>query len=95
MEKILKSVNKITIFGDIKGEIDINQIKDTIREYDLKRNSTFTIDIVDSFSMPSDMIEYLMALTQQEIKLTLHIGDKRLTNLLNELGLSQVLNIIS
>jgi len=56
--------------------------------------TNFSINIRDSFAMPSAMIGYLMKLIEQDkISLTIYIGDERLSELLDDLGLTQAFNI--
>ena len=94
MENIVKLTRGISIIGNIKGTSDINQIKEAISGYTLKSGDSFTIEIKDSFAMPSAMIGYLMKIVEQDqIALKLQIGDTRLSELLADLGLTQAFNI--
>ncbi len=94
MENITKLTKGISITGNIKGTTDINQIREAVSSYALKSGDSFAIDIKDSFAMPSAMIGYLMKLVEQDqIELTLQIGDTRLSELLDDLGLTQAFNI--
>jgi anti-anti-sigma regulatory factor len=94
MENITKQNQGILITGNIKGIEDIDQIKKVIESFLLKNGDNFTIHLQNSFSMPSAIIGYLMKLTEREgIKLTLKVGDERLADLLDDLGLTQAFNI--
>ena len=94
MDEIKKLSQSIKIIGNIKGVMDLNQIKQTIESYRLSNGDKFTIEIIDSFAMPSAMIGYLLKMVEQDkVKLSLHIHDKRLVELLDDLGLMEVFNI--
>ncbi len=94
MENITKLTGAISIAGNVKNSNDINKIKEAISSYALKSGDAFTIELKDSFAMPSAMIGYLMKLVEQDkIKLSLKIGDPRLAELLDDLGLTQAFNI--
>lgn len=94
MENITKSTGGILINGNIRGTTDINKIKESIASCNLKDGDCFTIEIKDSFAMPSAMIGYLMKLVEQnKIELTLKVGDERLAELLDDLGLTKAFNI--
>ncbi len=96
MKIIKNSPKSIQIEGNIKGLSDLQQIKSEVESYNLSQGDAFTIEIIDSFSMPSAMIGYLLRIIEQDkIKLTLVIYDKRLTELLADLNLKEVFNIKS
>ncbi len=94
MDEIKKLSQSIKIIGNIKGIMDLNQIKQTIESYRLSNGDKFTIEIIDSFAMPSAMIGYLLRLVEYDkIKLSLHIHDTRLYELLDDLSLTEVFNM--
>ena len=94
MDNITKQSQGILITGNIKGIEDIENTKRIIESFLLKRSDSFIVKLQNSFSMPSAMIGYLMKLTEQEgINLTLQVGDERLAELLDDLGLTQAFNI--
>jgi hypothetical protein len=94
MEDIKKLTGAISIIGNIKNRNDIGNIKVSIASYNLKDGDAFTIEVKDSFAMPSAMIGYLMQLVEQDkIRLSLKVGNEKLAELLDDLGLSQVFNI--
>jgi len=94
MLKIHKSTKSIKIEGNIRSISDVNDIKSTIDSYNLVSGNSFSIEIVNSFAMPSALIGYLLKLVQQdEVKLRLEIHDTRLAELLDDLNLTKVFNI--
>ena len=94
MENITKQNQGILIIGNIKGIEDINTTKRAIESFHLQPDTSFRVKLQDSFSMPSAMIGYFMKLTEKEgIKLTLEVGDEKLAELLDDLGLTQAFNI--
>ncbi len=92
--KTIKSLPKsIQIEGNIKSLNDLQEIKEAIKSYQLSKGDKFTIEIMDSFAMPSAMIGYLLRIIEQDkVKLTLVINDQRLTGLLEDLNLKEVFN---
>ncbi len=96
MENIHKLSKSIKVAGNIRSMADVSELKSTIDAYNLVSGDTFTIEIVDSFAMPSAMIGYLLKLVQQEqVKLTMKIHDERLVELLEDLNLKEVFDIHS
>ena len=94
MENIQKLSKSIKVMGNIRSISDISDLKSVIDAYNLASGDTFTIEIVDSFAMPSAMIGYLLKLVQQEeVKLTMKIHDERLAELLEDLNLKEIFNI--
>lgn len=53
MQKIRKLAKSIKVEGNIRSMSDVNELKTTIESYNLTSGSPFTIEIVDSFAMPS------------------------------------------
>jgi anti-anti-sigma regulatory factor len=96
MVTITKSPQGIIIYGNIRSTDDVNKIKESLSSQLLKNGASITIDIKDSFAMPSAMIGFLMKLVEQnQVTLTLHIADERLVELLDDLGLSTTFHIKS
>ena len=91
MVTITKSTNTVTITGNIRSTEDVEKIKESLS---LVHDTSLTLNIQDSFAMPSAMIGFLMKLVEQEkVKLTLIVADERLAELLDDLGLSQSFHI--
>ncbi len=94
MAVVTKKIKMIRVEGNIKGLKDVNKIKDAIESFNLENGDRFSIEIKDSFSMPSALIGYLMKLIQKdEIKLNICACDARLVELLDDLGLTKAFNI--
>jgi len=90
----LKTDGSVLIITDnIKSVDDFQKIK---KELDAMK-STYTsisIKIINSLSMTSSVIGYFMKLIHKDgISLSMSIGDERLINLLDELGLSSEFNV--
>lgn len=80
--------SEVTITGNIKTIDDYTSIKDCIQTLLGKGLVELTLQIPDSFSMPSSVIGYLLKLKQKEnIRLKTLIGDQRLYTLLDDLNL--------
>jgi anti-anti-sigma regulatory factor len=80
--------NTLQINGNIKTQDDYVKIKETITILKNKGVSEITLDIVDSFSMTSSVIGFLLkTIHQDKIKVNIIIGDERLYSLLNDLRL--------
>jgi len=89
-----KSSNELTLIGNIKSIEDSSEIKNAINT--LQKNGTKSIHlrIIDSFSMTSTVIGYLMKLVNlDKISVSLVVGDPRLYQLLEELSLVQSFNV--
>ncbi len=96
MASITKKTKAIEIKGNIKGMEDVNEIKEAIESFGLEKGDSFSLEIKDSFAMPSALIGYLMKLIQKdEIKLSICAGDARLVELLDDLGFTKAFNIRS
>ncbi len=96
MAVITKKTKTIMIEGNIKGIEDVNEIKNSIESFNLESGDRFSIEIKDSFAMPSALIGYLMKLIQKDdIKLNICACDPRLVELLDDLGLTKAFNIRS
>ena len=84
--------NQLTITDNIKSIEDFQHIKTQLDEMKTK-HASINLRIVDSLSITSSVIGYLMKLTHKEnIRITILAGDERLLHLLNDLGLSQEFN---
>ncbi len=80
--------NVIQINGNIKTQDDYVKIKETITLLKNKGIRELTLDIVDSFSMTSSVIGFLLkSIYQDKLGIKLIIGDERLFSLLNDLQL--------
>ncbi len=96
MVQIQKLSKSIKVRGNIRSISDVSELKSVIDAYNLRSRDNFTIEILDSFAMPSAMIGYLLKLVQQEeVILSIKINDQRLAALLEDLNLKEVFNIHS
>ncbi len=90
----LKTDGSVLIITDnIKSVDDFQEIK---KELDSMKSAhtSITIKIINSLSMTSSVIGYFMKLIHKDgISLSMSIGDERLINLLDELGLSSEFNV--
>lgn len=90
----LKSDNEVIITGNIKSVEDSIQIKTTINELLARGSRSIHLKIMDSLSMTSTMIGFLMKVVHQEkVHLLITVGDSRLYSLLEELSLVQQFNV--
>ena len=83
----------LTITDNIKSVEDFQDIKIAL---DKMKNSytSISIKILNSLSITSSVIGYLMKLIHKDgVRLSVTVGDKRLVDLLNDLGLSSELNV--
>lgn len=86
--------NELIITGNIKTVEDSIQLKNALNKMATAGNSSIHLKIIDSMSMTSTAIGYLMKLVNIEhIKLSVTAGDERLYVLLEELGLLQLFNV--
>lgn len=89
-----KSDNEVIITGNIKSGEDSIQIKTTINELLARGSRSIHLKIMDSLSMTSTMIGFLMKVVHQEkVHLLITVGDSRLYSLLEELSLVQQFNV--
>lgn len=86
--------NELIITGNIKTVEDSIQLKNALNKMATAGNSSIHLKIIDSMSMTSTAIGYLMKLVNIEhVKLSVTAGDERLYVLLEELGLLQLFNV--
>ena len=90
--EVSSSRNIVTISGNIKSvshaqflENEINQIVKDFKE--------IKIHILDSISITSSVIGYLCKLASLGHSIELHVTDKELYNLLDDLSLTQLLKV--
>ena len=96
MITVTKKSNSIVVEGNIKNLEDVGRIRDEIESYNLKGGDSFSIEIKDSFAMPSALIGYLIKLIQKDnINLSMCACDDRLLGLLDDLGLIRAFNVKS
>ncbi len=83
----------LTITDNIKSVEHFQAIKSSLDEIK-GSHSSISIRIIDSLSITSSVIGYLMKLVHKEnIKISITAGDDRLINLLKDLGLSSEFNV--
>lgn len=86
--------NEVIITGNIKTIDDSLHIKDTINGILEQNVRSLHIKIIDSFSMTSTVIGFLMKLVNHDkIPLSMNVYDNRLYVLLEELNLLQIFNV--
>ena len=86
--------NELIIVGNIKSIEDSMEIKEAINALQQKGAKSVQLKILDSFSMTSTVIGYLMKLVNlDKISISLVVGDNRLYQLLEELNLVQPFNV--
>ena len=85
--------SKLKIRGNIKSVRDFQSIKTELDGL-IGEHKHITLDIVDSISMTSSVIGYLVKIIHKDgVSLSMNVGDERLAKLLDELGLSQEFNV--
>ena len=85
--------SKLKIRGNIKSVRDFQEIK-TVLDKVIGEHKHVSIDILDSISMTSSVIGYLVKIIHKDgVSLSMNVGDERLAKLLDELGLSQEFNV--
>jgi hypothetical protein len=90
----LKNDNEVIITGNIKSVEDSLLVKNTISDILTRGSRSIHLKIMDSLSMTSTMIGFLMKIVHQEkIHLLITVGDSRLYSLLEELNLVQQFNV--
>jgi hypothetical protein len=86
--------NELLITGNIKSIEDSMDIKNSINDLQQMGVRSIQLRILDSFSMTSTVIGFLMKLVNlDKITVSLVIGDQRLYQLLDELNLVQPFNV--
>ncbi|BCB96910.1 hypothetical protein JZK55_18320 [Dissulfurispira thermophila] len=95
MEAIASGISEVTITGEIKSINDYLDIKKVITEL-IENNDvdSITIKIPTSASINSALIGFFLRLVHEnKIKLTIHVGNDRLLNLLNIMNLMTIFNV--
>ena len=85
--------NKLKIRGNVKSISHYNDIKSSIDQM-IQNQKDIVVELLDSISLTSLVIGYFTKIVNiDEVVLRLHIGDERLFELLDDLGLIQVFNV--
>ena len=84
--------NSINIEGNIKSIEDFEQIKNAIDDI-MRRSDSCTLNVIDSISITSSVIGYLMKLVNEGKRIYLNVASEDLYNLLNELNLISILSV--
>ena len=93
MIKIIPMENKIKVEGNVKSISDYNELKNSIDQI-VKSQKSIIVEFVDSMSLTSSAIGYFTKLVNVDnVVLKLYVNDKQLFELLDDLGLIQVLNV--
>jgi len=93
MIKIIPMENKIKVEGNVKSISDYNELKNSIDQI-VKSQKNIIVEFVDSMSLASSAIGYFTKLVNVDnVVLKLYVNDKQLFELLDDLGLIQVLNV--
>jgi len=93
MIKIENYGNKIKVKGNIKSIAHYNELKDNIETIIISHKSV-EVELIDSMSLTSSVIGYFTKIVNLDnVVLKLSINDERLFELLDDLGLVQVLNV--
>jgi hypothetical protein len=86
--------HELVVSGTIKTINDSMCVRDALQKLREDGVTAITLRIEDSFALPSAVIGYLMKLVNREkVKLTLLAGDKRLSELLEELQLTDLFGV--
>ncbi len=81
------------IEGNIKTISDFQEIKNSLDSMS-QREKSISIKVVDSISMTSSVIGYLVKLIHKDgVRLSVSVGDERLHALLSDLGLVSEFNV--
>ena len=89
-----KGSNQVMITGNVKSVDDSIKIKEAISGVLARGNRSVELNLVDSLSLTSTTIGYLMKLVNQDqVKLSVTVGDSRLYTLLEDLALLQKFNV--
>lgn len=94
MEVEVTGHSEITIHKNIKGIEDFRKIRDAVTAIIESGSNTITLMIPESLSMTSSVIGYFMKLVRHDNKkVAMHIRDKRLYELLEELNLIETFRV--
>ncbi|MBF0533716.1 MAG: hypothetical protein HQK90_01790 [Nitrospirae bacterium] len=94
MEIMLTSDSELTVTGHIKTIDDYLKIKGSLSSLLEKGTNSLSIKVVDSVSMPSSLIGYLLKIVlENQIGIKLFVKDERLFTLLETLNLKDVLKV--
>lgn len=86
--------NEVTITGNVKSVEDSIKIKDAVGKLMAQGNRSISLKIVDSLSLTSTAIGFLMKIVNQDqVQLTVTVGDPRLYTLLDDLSLLRQFNV--
>jgi hypothetical protein len=89
-----KGSNEVVVTGNIKTDEDSLKIKDALNKLLAQGNRAIHLKIKDSLSMTSTTIGFLMKLVHQDnVQLSISVGDSRLYTLMEELSLLQQFNV--
>lgn len=89
-----KGNSEVVITGNIKSVDDSVKIKETINGMMAQGCGSIQLRIVDSLSLTSTAIGFLMKLVHQDkLQLTVNVGDRRLYTLLEDLCLLEKFNV--
>ena len=89
-----KGSNEVIITGNIKSVDDSIRIKETIGSLMAQGSRSIQLRIVDSLSLTSTAIGFLMKIVHQDkVQLSITVSDRRLYTLLEELALLQKFNV--
>ncbi len=92
--EISRSLDTVTIKGNIKSISDYQKIKETIDAIlQTPNQKRVHIKIPDSISMTSSVIGYLSKLVNDGIKIELEVGNPELIELLDDLRLTELFNV--
>lgn len=85
--------NIVNIDGNIKAITDFQEIKNTIDSI-TANNKSIIININDSISITSSVIGYFNKLVLKDnVKIEIHVGSPKLTELFDDLNLVSTFNI--
>lgn len=85
---------ELTVGGNIKTIDDSIALRNAVQKLVDAGASSVTLNIPDSFAMPSAVIGYLMKLVNRDrVALSVVAGDKRLRELLDELQLTVLFGV--
>ena len=90
--KVSSSQNILTISGNIKSVSHAHLLADEINEI-IKDFKEIKIRILDSISITSSVIGYLCKLASLGHSIELHVTNKELCSLLDDLNLTQLLKV--